>query len=531
MKKMKRLAALFLAVVMVMAMGMTAMAAPTIKVSNTVENATYKLYKIFDVTKAEDADATNGYNYSIPTDSVIATAPGFTDIFDVKGESTKYVTLISGKNATDIANLLNGLGEEYLGTPVATETATSGNRTIEFKNVTTDGYYYVRSTDANMNAVAMLDTAITGNQPLTITAKNDLPSWGDGGKTVDGEKTYNIGETIHYTLSYENALNYANGKLIESYTIKDTPVKATDIEIQKNTINITVGDVAVVTNGSPVVADNVTGLGADIDVKAGFEIGLKWGKIADDNLTDEFIYGSDVPKIITVTYDAIVLPTATTGNTGIENKATVTYKTADGDGTPQEETETVYTGQITIDKYKTGEEATKLKATFVIATDADATNYLVYNANAAEGTSKYSTTTDIKAATKYITGEKAEGDPEGAVYGLLGGVSINGLKAGKYYLKEIEAPEGYNLLEAPILVELSESKAVVDAEGNPTTDPEGNAVVEVYMTDTAKVANSTGTILPSTGGIGTTIFYVVGGILVLGAAVLLITKKRMSARN
>lgn len=76
---------------------------------------------------------------------------------------------------------------------------------------------------------------------------------------------------------------------------------------------------------------------------------------------------------------------------------------------------------------------------------------------------------------------------------------IRGLKAGTYYLKEIEAPKGYNLLAKPIEVNLS-------------TAPNGSGQITIYQdnnkVDKIKVENKSGTILPSTGGIGTTIFYI-----------------------
>ena len=102
-----------------------------------------------------------------------------------------------------------------------------------------------------------------------------------------------------------------------------------------------------------------------------------------------------------------------------------------------------------------------------------------------------------------------------------GKFAVSGLDADTYYLEETEAPAGYNKLKDPV-------EFVITATVDGTTNV-GTATVS-YGTDstgTVKVENKTGAELPSTGGIGTTIFYVLGSILVLGAGVVLVVKKRM----
>ena len=89
---------------------------------------------------------------------------------------------------------------------------------------------------------------------------------------------------------------------------------------------------------------------------------------------------------------------------------------------------------------------------------------------------------------------------------------LEGLKAGTYYLKEIKAPDGYNLLKKPVEITIDETGSVL--VGNETAD-------EVL------VENKTGAPLPSTGGVGTGIFYGTGAALMAGAGlVFLIGKKR-----
>ena len=87
------------------------------------------------------------------------------------------------------------------------------------------------------------------------------------------------------------------------------------------------------------------------------------------------------------------------------------------------------------------------------------------------------------------------------------------------YLREIEAPAGYNKLADDVKVVVNRMKEVTNEDG---------ATEIVYTTVIAKVNNNSGAELPSTGGMGTTIFYLIGGILVVLAAVVFITRKRMS---
>ena len=93
-----------------------------------------------------------------------------------------------------------------------------------------------------------------------------------------------------------------------------------------------------------------------------------------------------------------------------------------------------------------------------------------------------------------------------------GEFTIQGLDAGTYYLTEIQQPDGYNKLSAPVEIVIKEDGTITIGD---------NTVEKV------EVENKSGSILPSTGGMGTTLFYIFGAILVIGSGVVLITKKRM----
>ena len=120
---------------------------------------------------------------------------------------------------------------------------------------------------------------------------------------------------------------------------------------------------------------------------------------------------------------------------------------------------------------------------------------------------------------RFITGDNDSDKVTEITTTDTGKFNITGLKPGIYYLKEIAAPKGYNLLAAPTKVEVtSEGKIKVD---------NGTKMVE---TGEVKVLNKSGSILPSTGGMGTTIFYIAGALLVLISGVVLIAKKRTDSK-
>ncbi|MCR5100491.1 MAG: SpaH/EbpB family LPXTG-anchored major pilin, partial [Butyrivibrio sp.] len=108
-----------------------------------------------------------------------------------------------------------------------------------------------------------------------------------------------------------------------------------------------------------------------------------------------------------------------------------------------------------------------------------------------------------------------------------GNVVVNGLDDGTYYLKETKAPVGYNLQPKVISVTLYQT------ENNSTTTSlyQTNADKSTAGVTLVEVLNQTGSVLPSTGGIGTTIFYLVGGVLIVAAGAYFILKRKSSSMN
>lgn len=174
-----------------------------------------------------------------------------------------------------------------------------------------------------------------------------------------------------------------------------------------------------------------------------------------------------------------------------------------------------YTYQLTIDKIEKDNSEKKLEgAKFKLRNSSN--GYVKKSAETGDYTISWGTKED---ASVFETDEN-------------GAISIVGLDAGTYYLEETEAPSGgYNRLTDPIMVTITPtydgtSKTLTNLSGT-VGDEEATANIaegEIKV----QIANNKGATLPSTGGIGTKIFYILGGTLVIGSGAALVIKKRMS---
>lgn len=468
MKTAKKLASLLLALVMVLSLATTAFAAGTGSI--TVDNPIAG--QTYTAYKIFDVvyDTDGHYSYTIDSSS---------EWFDTV---KTYATEANGLTLTQVngSTTYNAVTTSAFSAPdfaAALKTNISG-KTGGIQLTVTDGkatatgldlgYYFVTS------STGALCNLTTTNPTATIHDKNDMPF-----NKADDKVSADVGETVNYTITGK-VPDYTG---FDTYTYLITDTMSDGLTFKKD-VKVTVGGTDV-TSACTVIYDvdnNANKFTVSIPVKS-YTIGAE----------------------IKVTYSAVVNENAV-AKIG-KNSATLTYSnnpTSNEVTTTQPSTETVYSSKIVIDKYETSKETTKLAgATFVL-----------YKAGTTEGSKlyyMYTAATDTAAAKVEWVENKNEATPK--TTDNKGAASFDGLADGTYYLEETEAPAGYNKLTQPVEVTVN------------------GGTTETQLSVTAKVANNTGTLLPSTGGMGTTLFYVLGSILAIGAVVLLVTKKRMSASN
>ncbi len=495
MKHLKRLASVLLAMVMVLAMAMPVMAADAgkITVSNALPGKTYTIYKIFD-QENYNAEGQGSYKVADEWKGFISN-PDLNKIFVV--DESGYIGFAEGKDsAPDVAEFAkNALAyaKENNIAPAGSQTAGKAAEGAETTTVVFDnlamGYYLV---DSSAGALCALDATTS---EVEVTEKNDEP-------TVDKEvkeASASIGDTVNYTVTITAQAG------AENYVLHDTMSKGL-------TFN---NDVKVVhMRGTDKVADLTA---ADYTVTLGTN-GVTGDGTSETFSVDFSAYCSKLKPgdTLVVTYSAVINSEAEVTMTE-ENQAKLTYGNNHETETDKTETKNF---SIPVYKYGVGDNGSiGLAGAEFVLTDTsytsvvDAEKNAMAFKNAGNNVYFYNSDRDNIDEASLATVIKTPED---------GKFIIKGLKAGTYYLWETKAPDGYNQLkEAVTIVIGDDGKITVNGkEFNPAADLSGSEDSMV------QVENKSGVNLPSTGGIGTTIFYIVGGVLVVGAAILLIAKKR-----
>ena len=563
MKKMKKIFALLIAMVMVLGMATSVFAQTvpatggngpaTITIQNTTPDVDYSVKKAFDATA--DASGKIAYYKLDNNGNRITTVEGMPAEFDTyfevdtAGNITAKPAAFKESSTTELSEgAINWLKSNSTLVP-GTNVKANEDGTITFTGL--EYGYYVVTSSLGDSAVTVTST----NPTATIIDKNQESSWEDGGKkivvvgeggkeTLVNTKDLAIGDTVTYRLTI-NAVNYEGTKQVKQYTISDDmPEGMTFGGITK--VTVTKSDDTVTTLTTDYAKNGSKEVSADADGKFSFVI--PWATEEDGVWTSTYT----AKATIVVEYTGTLNDKATIAGSGNENKAKFKPTYTDGtepEGEKPDATVKVYTTSLTINKVDqdnnvlTGAEFTitgdALKTVVtsgdVFVKDAAGTYYLLNDgtytttAPTSETGSRYASTDKYKKESKQTLDTKTENVTATAFVDSTGKVVFEGLGAGTYTVSETVVPTGYNKIpdfQITIAQTVNQEDKTIAYTATSTA---GNATVTANKVSvTAK--NNKGSVLPSTGGIGTTIFYVIGAVLVIGAGIVLVTRRRMNVQ-
>ena len=476
----------------------------SITINNPAKGETYTLYKLFDATVADVvAPATEtdkiAYQGTIPESlntyfEVITGADG----------TTNYVKLKDTYNPDSMPEAFWTALETWASTATAEATATSDGSVLTFTGLPY-GYYVVITShkDSTTNKAAI--TVDSTNPNATINDKNETKVVAEE-KKANGE-SFSVGDTITFTAKFITTNYVGSGSTagkVYKYVIEDTlPEYLTDVAIT----SITIAGTAM--ENAPTAFTNK-------------QIEIPWV----DAQTKDSLYANGAE--IVVVYTAKLTSTV---NVNAANKNTISITPIDKDGKPSQDPFkksaeiTTYAAALQKTDGSKALAGAKFKFKGLTVTPGDEAGVYIVSA--------YDKSANAALGTEMST------DADGKLYiiGLAKNVTLTGT--------ETVAPDGYNKLESTFDMPAQVlTKEVITITGTRYYDEDGNLVKEKSETTTEKevtknlsdldatgitVVNNAGTELPSTGGIGTTIFYIIGAILVIGAGVVLVTRRRMNA--
>lgn len=488
MKLIKKIAAIMFAFMMVVSMSCNVKAdegttATTEKGEITIDKAidgqTYTIYKLLDLESYDEPN--NHYSYRPSTEW-----KNFFETTEAKNyitvDENGYANWVKGADQTEFAQkalayaTTNGIGNKG--------TAKASNNTVTFKNLDL-GYYLV---DSSVGALCLLDTT---NPTATIQEKNGVPSVEktieDGGVLATDHKSnsVNIGDIV----TFQTMIDVKKGA--QGYELHDT--LSTGLKLISKINDRTNSPIMAVASGTD---ESGKAFNNNLTKDSHYTITYDDHSFTVTILDSYLKTHETVDYHIAISYKAILTNAAVVGGAGNANETYLKYGVS-SESTPS--TTTTYTFGIPVFKY-TETNTALAGAKFKLYTDAQCKDENVVKV--------------IANGKDYVVGETD--DNNNVMTSGTEAFNINGLKAGTYYLKEIEAPKGYNKLANAIKVEITnDGKVKVEKNG---------ALTDVTQVD---VENKTGTVLPSTGGMGTTMIYLVGAVLVLGSGVVLATKRRV----
>ena len=444
-----------------------------------------------------------------PTDSIdVSAKEGAT----LNEKALAYVSSLKDEDETKTLVEFAATAAKYKTTNNIQDTAAKkaeNDDSVTFDQLT-PGYYLVQpdkgSTSATRKTDAML-VNVPSDKAAELRLKSEYPSVE---KKVDTDKTESsaqIGQKVNFTLTSK----VPDMSEFDTYyfAFKDTMSKG--LTFDKDSVEVTIGGTKLEANAIKVESTPDAATGAT-------NITIEILNMKTDG-TAKYTAGADIK----VTYSATLNKDAVVGSTGNTNSAKVEYQNGpkqDDHGTSNPSTTTTRTYPVKVQKHafeNNDQNSFLADAKFALSTSKTVPAFT-------KGTDGSYTLDNFDTNVVRLVGSDAtyrvaeKNDEAGAVTYFTtvstSATTINGLKAGVYYLHEIEAPEGYNKLTAPVKVTITETKGE-DGKVTGVTYTVGDT--NQNTNETVKVENKTGSMLPSTGGMGTIGLTALGvGVVALG---------------
>lgn len=510
MKRMKKIMAVLLAAIMTMAMAVTAFAdegaakgtlTVNVKEGQTLANQTVNIYKLFDMTVSG-----SNYGYKVNSLYTLILDQVLGDSFTDKTDQGYYDAVQQATADGKVQTFANNFTTKLLEYNKSNSTKINATETRTFAKDATDTTFNVEGLDFGYYLVCQTGTKeiqsslvpVVGAK-ATVNLKTQAP---DITKTADNDAaTVHVGQTVTYTVTGQvpDMTGYSN----YVYKIHDTLTDGLDFvtnEAGNVVVTVKIGETTYNDVVGAISKGNARNMTIDLSEKV---------KTAATGTKIEVTYQAKVNK------NAVV---------ETKNSATLEYSNKPGtDATGTTKPSEVVTPTYPLDVKKTDTKDNMLAGAhfklYASTTDGNIDkNTVIKVTKDVENTDgKYTYAAD-QSATDVIDEMVTVANKIDGNYNL----HINGLAAGIYYLEETQAPDGYNKLSAPVKVTI---KKTSDTEWTITKDnsetPENDKIIDIQ--------NSTGSLLPSTGGRGTIAFAVIAALLVFGVAVSYIRDKRKEA--
>ncbi len=560
----------------------------TIEVLNAGLDTTYNIYKVLDVVhydptepsiryKVHTADMkdhkgnTSYHNWTNFFDAVIpnTTTPIIWDVF-FKSDSNGYVTEVPNADMATFGeyalNYVLGYDFEKGENPEnwirrieplqSVHGVTDERVTTEGLGVATftgleAGYYLITSTAGSLKTIISVVNE-TGATPFTrtVTGKNSIPAvvkevYEDSTGTWGSSNDEEVGTPVDFRAfitTQTGAINYTYKDVMsEGLTMDYKSIKvyySNEILVDKGYDELTWTELEIITTNDE--SEYVSGAWtytsqANLDCDCTFHVSFanEWLETITANHVIKIEYQATInEKAYVVGEDGTV--------TGIDltNKGALRYGHEGKSETEWDHTQT-YVWDFNVHKFDAETGAALKDAEFALYRKTSETTWeyakfdTVAAADGSVAAYRFNSWTSVAAEA----GVPALAEGETGTYTLIsnanGNFNILGLDEGTYYLRETKAPDNYNLPDNDIAVYVVSTEGAMDENGvvtlSATVSIDGANDEKVELGDkTVRISNQKGPKLPETGGIGTTLFYVFGGTMMVGALILLVTKRRMS---